>query len=177
MGKCIDSTYNHNTKWSVAYDTILITNKTTINGIEGYYMGSPIPTEAIVCLNSDEQGNCVIIGGTSNINKIITQSIAYKNYPQLGEKWILNDLNYNEKTGFVVDTLSFICVGIDIPITTADGTFICNAYSHKRYSGYNNQQVDRFIDYFARGIGRIKAIHYENETKLNISTLTKYKVN
>ena len=169
----LDSIHNMYS-WHTTYDSVLITDKKTINGIDGYYQHEEAPGNPVLCLGSDEQGNCIFVGGTSDINQITLNSIAYKNYPRIGEKWILHNANYSEETGFTEDTLSFTCEGIDIPVQTPAGTFTCNAYSHSYYSGTTIHHVDKFVDYFARGIGRVKSIHFEDGKIQSNSTLIRY---
>lgn len=164
----LDSTYNRYA-WEVKKDTLTINGKISINGVDGYYQ-----TSTNSCIGNDSEGNLLCVGGVFGQNSQLIQSVIIKNYPTKGEKWISRSIYYNSTQGFLTDTVSFTCLGVDVPLQTPFGLLKCNVYSHTYYAGANKEHTNQFIDYYARGIGKVRTLHYEDGTLFRRYMLIKY---
>jgi hypothetical protein len=153
--------------------TLTVGDYITINGSNGFKFSSGnYPFNETFIVDNDNDGNFVTIGGYSDNDTLISESIRYKKDAAKGDSWAYQELSYNEGGIFEKTDIEVLCISADTIINTPKGDFKCKAFKRSPNSG-----LDVFYDYISENIGIVKSTQFENNNLFSYQILLDYKVN
>jgi hypothetical protein len=163
----------HDYGYIIDTTTTEIGEKISINGISYFSTIPESPNNSRFLCGNDEFGNIVYYGAISNLDTLISTSVAYKRDAALGDKWNYEMVYEDDNSGiFEEEETNVKCISTDTLITTPKGSFHCKVYESVINSG-----KDTFKEYISINIGIVKTEHYEGDYLFSFGELIDYHLN
>ena len=165
--------YQEIKEYSKRIDTITlsVTSKIEINGYEGFIFDDGYDSDIHFLCKNNKEGDFICIGGYSNVDTLIVNSVGFKYNVKKGDSWGHNSaiLDFESET-FEKRTFEIKCIAHDTLIEIANKKY-------KLYEKSPNKGKDIFRHFISDNIGEIKQEHYELGKLFACRELIDYKLN